>query len=129
MSETTGEIVGETEGIYDGRLPELSYNEQEKDCLYMRVCGGDDACDFPSEAGTRWRNNNCSVVSAVNTQIYACQNPIGEQVNIGDAIHRELLECIYRYSVRVFNKASFNQPPCRVRRDGARISPATATCS
>ena len=63
--------------------------EQFDEC-FLRCNGDQEQCDFPSVAGDRWMNGNCTGVSSGPQQLYGCEAQKGDDIDIGDATHREL---------------------------------------
>ena len=59
-------------------------------CNTLRCDGDQEACDFPSAKNDRWMNGNCTGVSSGPSQLYGCEAPKGEKIDIGGSTHREL---------------------------------------
>ena len=67
-------------------------------CNTLRCDGDQEACDFPSAKNDRWMNGNCTGVSSGPSQLYGCEAPKGEQIDITGSTHREsrhFLLCLF----------------------------------
>ena len=58
-------------------------------CNTLRCDGDQEACDFPSAKNDRWMNGNCTGVSSGPSQLYGCESPKGEKIDISGSTHRE----------------------------------------
>ena len=64
-------------------------------CNTLRCDGDQEACDFPSAKNDRWMNGNCTGVSSGPSQLYGCEAPKGEQIDITGSTHRESIHCLF----------------------------------